>query len=135
MGSPPAPLQVSGAAAQTVPSRICHHSRHRQDRPPPSVTSRTRRPGCLAARTRAPSTPRPLPSPHSRGPRRARALAPAPPPGLLTRRPPALRAFALQSPPTRPGSRSHAMARAGLAGPVSPLSIPTPHGFLRHVPS
>lgn len=60
-GSPPAPPQVSGAAAAAVSSRIGRHRRHGQDRTPPSVTSRTRRPGCLAARTRAPATPRPLP--------------------------------------------------------------------------
>lgn len=78
-GSPPAPPQVSGAAAAAVSSRIGRHRRHGQDRTPPSVTSRTRRPGCLAARTRAPATPRPLPPPspaaraahaHSSPPRR-----------------------------------------------------------------
>lgn len=89
--SPPAPPQVSGAAAAAVTGSIGRHRRHGQDRTPPSVTSRTRRPGCLAARTRAPA-PHARSPPFSRRANRARALAPARPPGLLTRRPPALRA-------------------------------------------
>lgn len=101
-GSPPAPPQVSRAAAAAVTGRIGRHRRHGQDRTPPSVTSRTRRPGCLAARTRAPATPRPLPP--LLPPREPRTRTrPRPAAGTVDATPSCLAGSSLRSSPRRRG--------------------------------